>query len=284
MKPVLAVTAGDPLGIGPEVTVKALQDPAVRAAARFIVVGEPSTLYAAGFTDDLAALLPVEHPQAALNAPHAPCSWAGEVSFKALQTALAGVEFTGHTEFLRRYYGPEALMMFISGPLRCALVSEHFALADLPRILTQARITHTARQFAAALQRLHLENPQIAVSALNPHASDNGRFGQEENTVLAPAIKTLQQEGLSITGPYPIDSLWLAHTRGKFDGLLCLYHDQALLGLKLAAREPIVHITAGLQFLRVSPTHGTAFDIAGQNRADPGSMKAALLFAAAHAR
>ena len=102
--------------------------------------------------------------------------------------------------------------------------------------------------------------------------------------MLAPAIKTLQQEGLSITGPYPIDSLWLAHTRGKFDGLLCLYHDQALLGLKLAAREPIVHITAGLQFLRVSPTHGTAFDIAGQNRADPGSMKAALLFAAAHAR
>lgn len=307
MKPVLAVTAGDPLGIGPEVTVKALQDPAVRAAARFIVVGEPSTLYAAGFTDDLAALLPVEHPQAALNAPHAPYSWAGEVSFKALQTAcklaagkkaqalvtapiskqswaLAGVEFTGHTEFLRRYYGPEALMMFISGPLRCALVSEHFALADLPRILTQARITHTARQFAAALQRLHLKNPQIAVSALNPHAGDNGRFGQEENTVLAPAIKTLQQEGLSITGPYPIDSLWLAHTRGKFDGLLCLYHDQALLGLKLAAREPIVHITAGLQFLRVSPTHGTAFDIAGQNRADPGSMKAALLFAAAHAR
>lgn len=307
MKPILAVTAGDPLGIGPEVTVKALQDPAVRAAARFIVVGEPATLYAAGFTDDLAALLPVEHPQAALNAPHAPCSWAGEVSFKALQTAckltagkkaqalvtapiskqswaLAGVEFTGHTEFLRRYYGPEALMMFISGPLRCALVSEHFALADLPRILTQERITHTARQFAAALQRLHLKNPQIAISALNPHAGDNGRFGQEENTVLAPAIKTLQQEGLSITGPYPIDSLWLAHARGKFDGLLCLYHDQALLGLKLAAREPIVHITAGLQFLRVSPTHGTAFDIAGQNRADPGSMKAALLFAAAHAR
>jgi 4-hydroxythreonine-4-phosphate dehydrogenase len=119
----------------------------------------------------------------------------------------------------------------------------------------------------------------VAVAALNPHASDNGKFGTEEKKILAPVIRQLQKKGFQIEGPFPSDSLWYTHSQGKYDGILCMYHDQALAPLKIAAKEPIVHITAGLKFLRTSPTHGTAFDIAGKNQADPSSMIAAILFA-----
>lgn len=305
-KSFIAVSAGDPLGIGPEVTVKALQNPAVRQACRVIVVGEPHSLEAAGFTPDLAQLLPIEHPNAFAKTKPAPCKWAGEVSFKALQTAcklvsahtakalvtapiskqswaLAGVPFTGHTEFLRKYYGKTALMMFVSGALKCALVSEHFAIKDLHKIITRQRIEQTCLDFNSALKKLGVKHPQIALASLNPHGGDNGRFGKEEGQTILPAMNYLKKHGLRVQGPFPADSLWLAHKHGNFDGLLCMYHDQALLGLKLAAKEPIVHVTAGLRFLRVSPTHGTAFDIAGKNLADPQSMAAALLFAAQHA-
>ena len=137
----------------------------------------------------------------------------------------------------------------------------------------------TGKDFAAALKKLGIKNPRIGVSALNPHAGDNGKFGNEENKVISPAIATLRAAHIQADGPYPVDALWTKHIRGQFDGILCMYHDQALLGLKLATREPIVHITAGLDFLRTSPTHGTAFDIAGKNQADQNSMIAAILFA-----
>ena len=197
--------------------------------------------------------------------------------------ALAGVPFTGHTEFLRKYYGKTALMMFVSGALKCALVSEHFAIKDLHKIITRQRIEQTCLDFNSALKKLGVKHPQIALASLNPHGGDNGRFGKEEGQTILPAMNYLKKHGLRVQGPFPADSLWLAHKHGNFDGLLCMYHDQALLGLKLAAKEPIVHVTAGLRFLRVSPTHGTAFDIAGKNLADPQSMAAALLFAAQHA-
>ncbi len=306
LKPLLFITAGDPLGIGPEICVKALRDPRVRAACHPVLIGEERSLKKAGFTADLAELIALGWPQKAPRA-HAPSQWGGMISFKALQLAcklavqhphtavvtapiskqswaLAGVPFTGHTEFLRKYYGPHALMMFASGALRCALVSEHFAIKDLHRILTQERIVRAGQDFAAALKKLGCKNPHLAVATLNPHGGDKGRFGKEEGQTILPAVEALRRAHVRAEGPYPIDSLWLAHSRGQFDGLLCMYHDQALLGLKLAAREPIVHITAGLRFLRTSPTHGTAFDIAGQNKADPASMIAAILFAAQRAR
>lgn len=289
------------MGIGPEVTVKALHDPRVRAACTPVVVGEPGTLKAAGFTPDLADLIPMESTLKKPAAP-GPSAWGGEISFKSLKLACklaakhqaavvtapiskqswakARVPFTGHTEFLRKYYGKTALMMFISGPLHCALVTEHFAIKDLHKIITRQRIENAGRAFHAALQKLGVKKPHIALCSLNPHGGDNGRFGNEEAKTILPAIKTLRAEKINAEGPYPVDSLWLAHERGNFDGILCMYHDQALLGLKLAADEPIVHATAGLDILRVSPTHGTAFDIAGRNRADASGMTAAVLFAA----
>ena len=304
-KRLLFITAGEPLGIGPEVTVKALQDPRVQAACDAVIIGEPFSLIKAGYTPDLGALIPVE---SLLKQPAGaePSAWGGEISYKALQLACklaaqkpgtavvtapiskqswakAKVPFTGHTEFLRKYYGNTALMMFVSGAMRCALVSEHFAIKDLHKILTKARIVRAGKDFAAALKKLGIKKPHMALCSLNPHGGDNGRFGNEEAKVIIPAISALRTDGIQAEGPYPVDSLWLAHARGNFDGILCMYHDQALLGLKLAAKEPIVHVTAGLDFLRVSPTHGTAFDIAGQNKADSSSMAAAILFAARHA-
>ena len=306
MKPVVFITAGDPLGVGPEVTVKALQSPLVQHACSPIVIGEPCSLFRAGFTDRLARLISMDSCECLQDAPHGPTEAGGLASFKAVELgcklavrtgcslvtapiskqswSLAHIPYVGHTELLRERAGKEGLMMFVSGPIRCALVSEHFAISDLPHILTRARVSQAARHFAQALHRLGVKHPHIAFCALNPHAGDNGKFGAEEHSVIEPVIRAMRRKGICAEGPFPVDSIWAAHAHGKYDGLLCMYHDQALLGLKLAAREPIVHVTAGLKFLRTSPTHGTAFDIAGKHCADAQSMTAAILFAAARSK
>ena len=300
-KPVILITAGDPLGIGPEITVKALQDPRVRQACTPVVIGELGSLQRAGFTESLAHLLSLDLPGTLTGKPR-PTALGGRLSFQAVQTGLklalqtgaplvtapiskqswhlAGIPFTGHTELLRARTGADGLMMFCAGNIRCALVTEHFALGDLPRLITKARVQKSALHFMQALQKLGIKKPQIALCALNPHASDNGQFGSQENNVLTPTVRTLQKQGLCVAGPLPTDAAWLAHLHGQYDGVLCMYHDQALLGLKLTAQKPIVHLTAGLPFVRTSPAHGTAFDIAGKHRADPSSMIAAILFAA----
>lgn len=299
MKPLVLITAGDPAGIGPEITVKALADKRVQQACRAIVIGEPSSLARAGFSQKLGDLLAVEtaHP---LPRRHAPSRLGGALSFQAVKLgiklalqkntplitapiskqswALAGVPFTGHTDLLRQETGQDGLMMFASGSLCCALVTEHVALSHLP--LTPKRVEEKALHFIQALNKLGIKNPTIGLCAVNPHASDNAQFGTEENEILRPALTNLRRRGLRTEGPLPADAAWLAHRDGRYDGLLCMYHDQALLGMKLSAREPIVHLTAGLPFIRTSPAHGTAFDIAGKNKADPQSMVTAILFAA----
>ena len=297
-QPLVLITAGDPQGIGPEIVVRALQDARVRRVCRAVVIGEPTSLLRAGWTDKLGSLIAVESAEKTPTL-HAPSRVGGLVSFQAvklgiklaLQTnaplvtapiskqswTLAGVPFTGHTELLRHATKSDGLMMFVSGGLRCALVTEHFALAHLP--LTQRRVETSALHFKKALQNLGVRNPKIGLCAVNPHAGDNGKFGTEENKILLPALQKLRQNHLRIEGPIPSDAAWLSHINGQYDGLLCMYHDQALLGLKLAAQKPIVHLTAGLPFLRTSPAHGTAFDIAGKKIADPQSMVSAILFA-----
>lgn len=304
-KPVVLITAGDPLSIGPEITVKALRNSRVQRVCTPVVIGELSSLIAAGFSDNLARLLPLNMPRQLTGKPR-PTALGGQISFQAVETgiklalhtnaplvtapiskqswALAGVEFTGHTELLRARTKTDGLMMFVAGSLRCALATEHFALADLPRMLTKKLVLSKALRFINALRKAGISHPKIALCALNPHASDNGRFGTEENCVLIPAANHLQKQGYCVEGPLSTDTAWIKHLHGKYDGILCLYHDQALLGLKLAATEPAVHLTAGLPFLRTSPAHGTAFDIAGQHKADPRSMIAAILFAARHAK
>jgi 4-hydroxythreonine-4-phosphate dehydrogenase len=218
---------------------------------------------------DLAIKLALRFRAPLVTAPISKQSW-----------ALNQIPFTGHTELLRARTHADGLMMFVSGKLRCALASEHFAIGDLSRVLTKTRVRKSALHFAQALQTLGIKNPQIALCALNPHASDNGQFGSEEKRVLAPVVRALQRKSILIDGPLPTDTAWTRHVNGQYDGILCLYHDQALTPLKLAAHAPIVHLTAGLPFVRTSPAHGTAFDIAGKNQADPESMISAILFAA----
>ena len=298
MKQTVFITAGDPLGIGPEIVVKALKNPRVKKACRAVVIGEENALKKYGWTDKLGELIPLYAPH--LPTKSAPSRAGGQVSFQAVETGiklalqtgcplvtapiskqswkLANIPFTGHTELLRARTRQDGLMMFISGSLCAALITEHFALAHLP--LTQQRVEKSAVLFENALKKQGLKNPKIALCAVNPHASDNGQFGTEEKSILIPSLKKLRKRGFLIDGPLPADSAWLKHTNGLYDGLLCTYHDQALIGLKLAAKEPIVHLTAGLPFVRTSPTHGTAFDIAGQNKADESSMVEAILFAA----
>lgn len=295
----IIITAGDPLGIGPEIITKALNK-INRQNIKITVIGDFASLKEAG-CDDMSNFIEVK-TKYKKPIKRGPSKYGGDISFKSFRLAIdmmlagkadalvtapiskeawamANISFTGHTEVLKKYAAKKgALMMFTSGKINCALVTEHYKIKDLSKGLTKKRIKDAVHIFADILGK----EAEIALSALNPHAGDGGKLGEEEIKTITPAISELASEGFNVTGPYPVDSLWQKHTSGKFDGIVCMYHDAALLGLKLAAKKPIVHITAGLKFLRVSPTHGTAFDIAGKNIADANGMLATINYAIKH--
>ena len=307
MKPKILITAGDPLGIGPEVTVKALKSPAVRRACRPFVIGDSAAMAAAGWTPALCPLLPVD-ANARRNAVPRPTAGGGAASlkavllayrlikrglFRALVTApvskeawaMAGAPQMAHTDLFRALEHKEPLMLFSRGGINAALVTEHVPLKDLSGVLNKELVMKKALLFNGALRALGIGRPRILICALNPHAGDGGVTGSEETEILLPALKALRARGLRAAGPAPSDAAWAGHLAGGSDGLLCLYHDQALTTLKLVpGAAPAVHWTWGLSFIRTSPAHGTAFDIAGGNRADAGGMTEALLFAARLAR
>lgn len=291
------------MGIGPEITAKALRS-AAAAGLDITVLGDTAALKAAGFKAGRAAFIPVD--AAGLDfRKRGPDAAAGLASFKAVQLALklikpggfsalvtapvskeawklAGIPHTGHTDLFRTFTGREPLMGFTAGNARTALVTEHFSIKRVPSVITIALVTRKALLFAEALKAAGARRPGITLAALNPHAGDGGLLGIEEITVLKPAVSRLRAGGLNIKGPIPADAAWREHLSGFSDGLLCLYHDQALVPLKIipgAARA--VHWTWGLAFARTSPAHGTAFDIAGKNLADARSMKEAIKTAVA---
>jgi len=196
--------------------------------------------------------------------------------------ARAGYAFAGHTEFLAALTGsPTVGMMMVGGGLRIMLATIHLAIRDLPgrltiqQILTAIRLTHGAMR--AWFGRPHAA---IGVSGLNPHAGDHGRFGDEESRLIAPAIARARRSGIRATGPYPADTLFHRAHRGEFDATVAMYHDQALIPIKLLAFGRAVNLTVGLPFVRTSVDHGTAYDIAGKGIADPGSLLEALKLAA----
>jgi 4-hydroxythreonine-4-phosphate dehydrogenase len=304
MKPELLITAGDPLGIGPEITVKALRRAAVRQACRPAIIGDSAALRRAGWTPALAPLLPADAGQldfkrpgptaaggaASLNAVLAGVRLVKSGAFAGLVTApvskeawaLAGAPAPAHTDLFRLLEKREPLMLFSRARVNAALVTEHVPLKRLAAVLTKKLIIQKALLFASALNARGFKRPRLALCALNPHAGDGGVIGREETEILIPALKELNRRGLRFKGPLPSDAAWADHLAGGSDGLLCLYHDQALVPLKLAPlKGPAVHWTWGLSFPRTSPAHGTAFDIAGKARADASGMEAAILFAAA---
>jgi len=316
---VIGITMGDAAGIGPEVIIKALADPAIRRAAKFIVFGMNEQLcYAA----DRAEIEPFwgrhQHEKISRDYPckvvvadydeysvppwiSGPSRVAGEASIRfcldAIDAArdgivdavvtgpvsktswkLADADWPGHTEMLaQRCKSKRKAMMFISGPLKVALATIHEALFEVRHKFKIGCVFEPIDLLNTALKEYFgLENPKIGVAALNPHAGENGQFGDEEERIISPAILLAQEQGINCSGPFPADTLFLRASRGEFEAVVAMYHDQGMIPIKLLDFENAVNITIGIPIIRTAPAHGTAFDIVGKNLANPSGMKAAI--------
>ncbi len=193
----------------------------------------------------------------------------------------AGYRYPGHTELLAELTGTRDVVMMLAGErLRVALATIHEALRDVPRLLTLERVLTTIRITHGDLARYVRPNPKLAVLALNPHCGEGGLFGDEEERIIAPAIAAARQEGIDATGPLSADTLFHFAVQGDYDGVVCMYHDQGLIPLKLLHFDDGVNVTLGLPIIRTSVDHGTAYDLAGTGRASAESMKAAIIMAA----
>jgi len=321
MKATIAITMGDPCGIGPEVIVKALSDHTLYNVCRPFVIGHAGWMeqtaarfapalscrpitrrsdarFQAGVLEVLdiggAEMTGVRHgdPRAATAAfsalTHATdMALSGEIDgittapIHKAQMKQVGFPAPGHTEFLAHRAGVTSFgMMMVGGGLKITLATIHLSLKEAARIqadavLSAIRLTHRAMGSDFGMKAAH-----IAVAALNPHGGEEGLFGDEEQREIAPAVRKAQSEGITASGPYPADTLFYHLKRGRFDAAVALYHDQALIPIKLLAFGDAVNVTLGLPFVRTSVDHGTAYDIAGRGLADEGSLKAALLLAA----
>lgn len=321
-KPVIGITMGDPSGIGPEVIVKALADPAIRSLARFVIFGLEEMLeFAAGAAEIAPFWFREPHedvgriksgvvvadfddlPFAPSLSP-APSVEGGTASVRFLEEAIAShqrriidaivtapihkiswkmakVRQPGHTEFLAdAYRARRVTMAFVGGKLKVALASSHVGLFELRNSFTIGRVFQPMDLLDDWLRRYwRIESPRIAVCGLNPHASEGGRFGDEEERIIEPAMVMAREVGINVEGPFPADTLFIQAARGKYDGVVAMYHDQGLIPIKLLHFDSSVNVTLGLPVVRTSVDHGTAFDIAGRNKADSGSMKEAIRLA-----
>ena len=327
-KPIVAVTMGDPAGVGPEVVVKALAHPAVKRTCRPLVLGDwevlqrhlkvrPSYVELARWeprqsvvarangvpVHSLSSLAPAEWR------PGRPSRACGEAVYRyvseaaklamagfvdAIATApinkkvlqLAGYRYPGHTELLAELSGArECRMMLLGSRLKVVLATVHLPLMRVARELTRRKILVTIELAGRALrERFGVSRPRLAVAALNPHAGEEGIFGHEEKKIIVPAVREAQRRGIRAFGPFPADSLFYQAARGDYDAVICMYHDQGLIPLKLLHFVGGVALTLGLPFIRTSVDHGTAYDIAGKDKADETSMTEAILLAARLAR
>ncbi len=320
-RPTIAITMGDPAGIGPEVIVKALADPVLRHRARYVIYGMNELL---AYAADLAELdvfwwrdqyqgrvkaygfdvTVVDYDQYSIlgTAIRSPSKIGGEASMRfcldAIEAAKKGLvdavvtapiskeswklagynHYPGHTELFahltncRRYN-----MMFTGGPFRVVLATVHIPLNGLwGRLNIGAVFQPIELMHETLVNWFDIEKPHIGVCGLNPHASENGQFGDEEERIISPAIFMAREQGVDATGPYPPDTIFMKARDGHFDAVVAMYHDQGLIPVKLLAFDQAVNMTIGLPIIRTSPDHGTAFDIVGRNRANPGSMRAAI--------
>jgi len=274
-RPRLAVTLGDPRGIGPEVVGKALAQP---LDADIRIVGRREQGAGSSLTEGEAGRIAGEAIKEAARLAldgEADAIVTGPVHKHALHRA--GYRYPGVTEFLAHLAGDVPVaMMLATGTLRVVLVTTHLALRDVPAQLTTERIVQAGRITADALRRWWgIAEPRLAVCALNPHAGEGGLFGDEDERILRPAARTL-----GAAGPLPADTVFVKALRGEFDAVLAPYHDVGMTAVKVAGFGKGVNVTLGLPFVRTAPDHGTAFDIVGTGKADPSSMRAALELAA----
>ncbi len=273
MKARVGISLGCPCGIGPEVVEKALADPRVRDALVPVVFGSTK-----GFT-------PGKPNAKAGRAQHGFVMDAIEAAKDGLIDAIctapvskeqiirAGIAFTGHTELLAEQFGVDVLMLMAGPRLNVALATNHLPLAKVPKALTKKRLVEQLELLARTHRR-------IAVCGLNPHAGEGGKLGREELDVIAPAIAAAKKKGIEVEGPFPADGLFAkAQTGIGYDAVLAMFHDQGLCVAKALDFRTTVNVTLGLPLPRTSPDHGTAYDIAGQGKADPEPMVQALLMA-----
>ena len=316
---VIGITMGDAAGIGPEVIVKALADPEIRKAAKYIVFGMNEQLC---YVADAAEIEPFwgrhqhekisrEYPFKVVVADYdeysvppwvkGPSKMAGEASIRSCDDAidaakrgiidavvtapiskrswnLAGAEWPGHTEMIAdRCKSKRKVMMFVAEPLKLALATIHEPLFEVRNKFTIGCVFEPIDLLNDALKEyFDIDNPKIGVAALNPHAGESGQFGDEEQRIIKPAILLAREQGINCCGPYSADTLFLRAVRGEFDGVVAMYHDQGMIPVKLVGFERATNVTIGIPIIRTSPAHGTAFDIVGQNIADPTSMKSAI--------
>ena len=287
VKPRIAITEGDPAGIGPEIARRAAAD------SRVLEKCEPVLYGAADGTAFEPGVLSAEAGKAAYDAILRATADAQRGDVAAIATApinkealrLAGYPWSGHTDLLAHLTGTEHVaMMFFSDELRVVLATVHVPLADVPRLLTQSLVERTIALTARELPKFDKVQPRIAVAGLNPHAGEHGLFGTEEQLAIVPAIDRCRAKGIDVSGPFPADTVFVRARRGEFDVVIACYHDQGLIPVKLAAFGKAVNVTIGLPIIRTSVDHGTAFDIAGKGIADAESMVAAVLLAARLAR
>jgi 4-hydroxythreonine-4-phosphate dehydrogenase len=282
-KPRVAITTGDPAGIGPEIAEKAAADVGVRSVCEPIIYGPPAGHRFAPGT------LSADAGRAAYDAVCSAVRDATAGHIEAIATApinklafsRAGLPWKGHTDLLGHLTGsPRVAMMFWSDPLKVVLATVHIPLGDVPRAITPVLLRGIIDLSARDLPRFGIPSPRLALAGLNPHAGEEGLLGDEDERVLRPAVASARDRGVNIAGPYPADTLFLRASRGEFDAVIACYHDQGLIPVKLLAFGESVNVTLGLPIIRTSVDHGTAFDIAGRGVADASSMIAATLLAA----
>jgi 4-hydroxythreonine-4-phosphate dehydrogenase len=322
-KPLIGITMGDPLGIGPEVIVKSLADAELRGAARYVVFGLHDALEFAADQAELnrfwwrepydgrlrvaSGVLVADFddlPQPGINGHHRPDELAGRASFRFVEEAVghlksgvidalvtgpvnkaawakAGYNFRGHTDLLaRRFERRRVTMAFFTDSLRVALASNHVPLFELRNRFTIGLVHQPIDLLDRALREwLGIARPHIGVLGLNPHAGEGGLLGDEEHRIIEPALALARNANIHVTGPLPPDTAFVPQVLSRFDGLVAMYHDQGLIPVKMQAFDRVVNVTLGLGAVRTSPGHGTAYEIAGRNKANPGSMIEAIRLA-----
>lgn len=317
-KPLVLLTMGDRLGIGPEVTVGTLRDSSIRKLARFLVIGNFKSI------EDAKRILKVSIPLCkiksdelnkrssaairsnCINVLDVECKNDGRHPVRYLDMALSlirekigsalvtgpvnkeaimksGIHFQGHTEYLAGATGTKKFaMMFVGDKLRVTAVTRHIPLKDVSRSITRDKLRDAIDlTYSFMKTRFKIKRPRVGICALNPHAGEGGLIGREEKDVIEPLINGMKRTIATISGPIPADSAFNQLLTGRIDCLVAMYHDQAMIPVKTFAREKCVNITLGLPFVRTSPVHGTAYDIAGKGIADPSSMKEATRLACA---
>jgi 4-hydroxythreonine-4-phosphate dehydrogenase len=326
-KPLIAVTMGDPSGIGPEIIAMALARPEIAALCSVIVIGDERAMARGiGITGLPLRLVTVPdglppadpdpavihlRPMSSLGAGDLefgkPTIASGEAIYRYINEAArlclsgavsamatapiskealnrAGHHYPGHTELLAELTGTGEFVMMLAGDrLRVTLVTIHEALKDVPSLVTKEKVLSTIRITHRDVDRYFRKNPRIAVLALNPHCGEGGLFGNEEELIIKPAIDAARREGIDAVGPLSADTLFHFAVKGEYDAVVCMYHDQGLIPLKLLHFDDGVNVTLGLPIIRTSVDHGTAYDLAGTGTASDASMAAAIRMAAAMA-